>query len=126
MRNGGLAFSLLSAACVGAAVRPVVFPAAIAAAATEHCEWRYLLGPVDVPEGGDNSPMGHGVGSDGCCWLSARAIRRQHVHFRALHARAINPRLPRGDQRPCVRSLPRVALGKCQRKFKVRRPDRFR
>ncbi len=42
MRNGWLAFSLLAAACVGAAARPVIFPVATAAAPTERCDWRYV------------------------------------------------------------------------------------
>lgn len=60
MRNGWLAFALLSAACVGAAVRPVVFPAATAQAPREKCDWRYLVdnGGADIPENDEQTPMG--------------------------------------------------------------------
>lgn len=60
MRNGWLAFALLSAACVGAAVRPVVFPAATAQAPREKCEWRYLQDGHDpeIPQEQEATPMG--------------------------------------------------------------------
>jgi len=56
MRNGWMAFSLLAAACVGAAARPVIFPSAGAAAPTERCDWRYLVdsGGLELP-GADGS-----------------------------------------------------------------------
>lgn len=57
MRNGWLAFSLLAAACVGAAARPVIFPVAGAAAPTERCDWRTLK-TFNVPKGAENEPMG--------------------------------------------------------------------
>lgn len=59
MRNGWLAFSLLAAACVGAAARPVIFPAAGAAAPTERCDWRYIAesGEPSIPEAADSKPM---------------------------------------------------------------------
>jgi hypothetical protein len=62
MKNGWLAFSLLAAACAGAAVRPVIFPAANANAepAAEHCDWRALTdnGSPEIPESLKNTPMG--------------------------------------------------------------------
>ncbi len=59
MRNGWLAFSLLAAACVGAAARPVIFPVAGAAASAERCEWRYLSDTAhpEIPTAEGNGAM---------------------------------------------------------------------
>ncbi len=90
MRNGWLAFSLLCAACVGAAVRPVVFPAANAAAPSERCDWRYLqdAGGPEVPEDREQGPMGeewaamgaagyHVVNAEGAFYLFERCTPTQ-------------------------------------------------
>ena len=57
MRNGWLAFSLLAAACVGAATRPVIFPVAGAAAPAERCDWRF-----NFDRSAPNIPDAKGVG----------------------------------------------------------------
>jgi len=87
MRNGWLAFALLSAACVGAAVRPVVFPAVTAQAPRERCDWRYLndLPNPKLPEDQETKPMSaawaamgaagyHVVSTEGAFYLFERCV----------------------------------------------------
>jgi hypothetical protein len=56
LRNGWLAFIILTAACVGAVARPIIIPPA-QASETKRCDWKYSN--QRPPKVGSDEPM-HG------------------------------------------------------------------